>query len=59
MTWGASMDPKPELPELEKAYLDGVEDVADKVIELIYQSDYTITLQEVIDFLEAEKEAPL
>jgi len=45
------------LADLERAYADGVEDLADKVIELVYQSDYEITLQEVIDFCEAEKGA--
>lgn len=41
--------------DVESAYTDGIEDLADKVIELIYQSDYTVTLQEIIDFCEAEK----
>lgn len=47
------------LEELEVAYLQGIEDLADKVIELIYQSDYEIPLQEIVDFLEAEKGAAL
>lgn len=44
--------------EMDLAYQDGIEDLADKVIELIYQSDYTITLEELVEFLEHEKEAP-
>ena len=47
------------LEDMEAAYCDGVEDLADKLIELIYQSDYEITLQEIIDFCEEEKGADL
>ena len=45
------------LDDLDAAYQAGIEDLADKVIELIYQSDYEITLQEIVSFLEAEKGA--
>lgn len=43
--------------DMETAYLDGIEDLADKTIELIYQSDFTLSLDELIEFLEAEKSA--
>lgn len=41
--------------EMDGAYNDGIEDTCDKVIELITQSDYSITLEELVSFLEAEK----
>ena len=52
------MDPEQTtftLADLERAYADGVEDLADKVIELIFQSDYEIDLREIVEFCETEK----
>lgn len=44
-------------PEMETAYTQGIEDLADKVILLIYDSDFTIPLEDIVAFLEAEKSA--
>jgi len=41
--------------ELDRAYQDGIEDLADKILTLIQQSDYTIELDELETFLDAEK----
>lgn len=41
--------------EMDRAYEDGLEDMADKILALIHQSDYTIGLDELETFLEAEK----
>lgn len=41
--------------EMDNAYQDGIEDLADKVIELVQQSDFTLTLEDLVQFLEAEK----
>lgn len=40
--------------DLDRAYQDGVEDLADKVVTLIRQSDYTLCLDEIEAFIEAE-----
>jgi hypothetical protein len=42
--------------DMDSAYQDGIEDLADKVVHLIQQSDFEITLEEIIEFLEHEKE---
>jgi restriction endonuclease Mrr len=41
--------------DMDQAYQDGREDLADQMLELIQQSDYEITLEEMVRFLEAEK----
>lgn len=41
--------------EMDGAYADGIEDTCDKVIELIIQSDYSVSLDDLVSFLEAEK----
>lgn len=46
------------LADQETAYQDGIEDLADKILELIYQSDFEISLEEIVQFCEAEKGAP-
>jgi hypothetical protein len=38
--------------ELDLAYSDGQEDLARQVIELIHQSDFEISLEDIIEFLE-------
>lgn len=40
--------------EEDQIYADGKEDLAQKLLELIRQSDYSITLLDVEAFLEAE-----
>lgn len=40
--------------EMERAYTDGLEDLADKIVTLIRDSDNEITLDELVEFLEAE-----
>jgi hypothetical protein len=43
------------LSEMDRAYDDGAEDAYDKISELILQSDFTISLEELLSFCEAEK----
>jgi hypothetical protein len=40
--------------DLDQAYQDGIEDLAHKIVELIYQSDFSISLKEIVSFIEAE-----
>jgi hypothetical protein len=47
--------PQFTLAQMDRAYADGIEDTCDKVIELITQSGYSITLEELVEFLESEK----
>lgn len=40
--------------DMDRAYADGVEDLADKIATLIRDSDYDITVEEIEAFIEAE-----
>lgn len=40
--------------EIDAAYQDGIADLAEKILGLIFASDGEITIQELSDFLEAE-----
>jgi hypothetical protein len=40
--------------DMDNAYQQGIEDLADKVIELVFQTDGEITAEEIVEFLEAE-----
>jgi hypothetical protein len=42
--------------DLDVAYNDGMEDLGQKIIELIRQSDYEIELDEIESFIEHELE---
>lgn len=40
--------------EIDQAYSDGIHDLAEKILGLIFQTDGEISIQELSDFLEAE-----
>ena len=39
---------------LDASYRAGIEDLANKIIGLIYQSDFTVSLDDILAFLDAE-----